>query len=658
MKLTRIRLQNFRSHTDTTLDLPQIALVLGRNNAGKSSLAAAIEFALTGKCQFTDGRGAGANALVRNGAEKAAVELDIEGLGTIRRTIPGGLEVSGWAGNQTVLQAKLYETLGTSETAISAAINTSRFLEMKADERKSLLFGLLGFTFTFDTILDSLGSWAASRNLDEKGLDDLIHTYKRIAVQNGVEYGPEVFAKLEKDAIAERRAAKRALSDAEGHLASLPPVAAMTVDVEGLRRQLASVRTRQEELSRQVGAAGQAAHSRERLEATAAQCQAKLAEVEGEYKTRDLDVDQVKIEKCRKKIITAQKKRAELDNEHADLVNGISELKGRKTALNDLVRRLGQAEGRCPLAPELITCQAGDRLRATVTNLRGEVNELDKQLVLTENRFADINGALNDLAVEVRQAEAAMLEQQQKTAVLAELRKRSDDAKHALERTQAELASLPPAADTAQLEAQLVEAKTLVQQIETELAQERELARTAETRRSAIIRVEAIREEVQTWDQLCDAFGPKGIKSGLIGKALQSLEATVNERLALLTGGAYSTRLNIEDGFEVLVTHDDATVPLDKLSTSERLRVGVVVQTALVDLAGVGLLLVDDADTLDLQNRALLTGMLLAIRASYNNVLVLSTVGEVTPRDPGIPGVGVFVVESGRVRRVPAAATA
>lgn len=658
MKLTRIRLQNFRSHADTTIDLPQIALVLGQNNAGKSSIAAAIEWALTGKCQFTDGRGSGANALIRHGAEKAVVELDIEGLGTVRRSIPGGLEVSGWAGNQTILQAKLYEYLGTSEAAISAAINTSRFLEMRVDERKNLLFGLLGFSFISDTIGEALSTWAVAQNLGDDAIQALFGVYEKIAVKDGVEYGPEVFAKLEKEAVAERRAAKRLLADAEGHLASLPPVNATGIDIEGARRELADARARQEGLTRQIGAATQAADNRRRLETSVAQCQARLAEVEDEYKTRDLNVDQDRIEKSRKKIMAAQKKRAQLDSEHADLVNGISELKGRKAYLMSLVARLEEAGGHCPLAPDQIACGASAQLQEMATSFRAEANELDAQLLLKENRLLDITGAMKDLAQEIKDAEAAMAAEQQKTAVLGELRKREEDAKRALERTQAELAGLPAAADTAELEAQLAEVKVEAARIEAELAQTNEVARAAVAKKAAMEKVEALHEEVKAWDYLCDAFGPKGIRSQLIGETLQSLEATINERLALLTNGAYSARLDIEDGFEVLVTHDGATLPLDKLSTSERLRIGIVIQSALVDLAGIGLLIVDDADTLDLQNRQLLTGMLLAIRDNYSNVLVLSTIGEVAPRDPGIPWVGVFVVENGRARRMPAAATA
>lgn len=658
MKLTRIRLQNFRSHVDTTIELPQIALVLGRNNSGKSSIAAAIEFALAGKCPFTDGRGAGANALIRHGAEKAVVELDIEGLGTVRRSIPGGLEVSGWAGNQTILQAKLYETLGADEAAISAAINTSRFLEMKQDERKNLLFGLLGFSFTAETIETQLEDWAGKGGYTDDQMESWLSACRAIMPDRDKKFGPEIFIKLEKEAVAERRAAKRLLAEAEGYLASLPAVSAAVVDTEALHQKLTEARGRQEQLTRQLGSAAQAAENLRRLQGTIAQHQMTLAEIQNEYKTRDLNVNADGVEKAKKRITAVQKKSVPLETECTELISAIADLKGQKTALESLIDKLEKTDGRCPLAPEKISCQAGEQLHSMVAGFRKETEQLANDLLVKETRLKDVTGAIDDLSQEIRNLEAAINAEEQKSSILIELKKREEDAKKALERAQAELTSLPGVPSAEELEAQLAEVKREVSGIEAELSRANEVARAAWERKAAEEKVAAGREEVEIWDTLCEAFGPKGIRSQLIGETLQSLEATINERLALLTNGAYSARLDIEDGFEVLVTHDGATLPLDKLSTSERLRVGIVIQSALVNLAGIGLLIVDDADTLDLQNRQLLTGMLLAIRDNYSNVLVLSTIGEVAPRDPGIPWVGVFVVENGRARRMPAAATA
>ncbi|MWJ01247.1 AAA family ATPase [Clavibacter michiganensis] len=46
MKLTNIRIQNFRAHADTTIPLSQLGCLIGENNAGKSSVLHALQFVL------------------------------------------------------------------------------------------------------------------------------------------------------------------------------------------------------------------------------------------------------------------------------------------------------------------------------------------------------------------------------------------------------------------------------------------------------------------------------------------------------------------------------------------------------------------------------------------------------------------------------------
>lgn len=48
MQLAKIQVNNFRAHTDTTLPLTRFGCIIGENNAGKSTLLHAIQFALEG----------------------------------------------------------------------------------------------------------------------------------------------------------------------------------------------------------------------------------------------------------------------------------------------------------------------------------------------------------------------------------------------------------------------------------------------------------------------------------------------------------------------------------------------------------------------------------------------------------------------------------
>ena len=44
--------------------------------------------------------------------------------------------------------------------------------------------------------------------------------------------------------------------------------------------------------------------------------------------------------------------------------------------------------------------------------------------------------------------------------------------------------------------------------------------------------------------------------------------------------------------------------------------------------------------------------MLLDTAAEFDQVLVFTTVGDVTPENPGIPGVKMFLVDEGAVREI------
>ncbi len=50
-------------------------------------------------------------------------------------------------------------------------------------------------------------------------------------------------------------------------------------------------------------------------------------------------------------------------------------------------------------------------------------------------------------------------------------------------------------------------------------------------------------------------------------------------------------------------------------------------QDILAGLSGLGVMIIDGADILDVDNRALMTEMLMSISEDYSNILVLSTLG-------------------------------
>ncbi|MCK9570770.1 hypothetical protein M0R72_17605, partial [Candidatus Pacearchaeota archaeon] len=127
-----------------------------------------------------------------------------------------------------------------------------------------------------------------------------------------------------------------------------------------------------------------------------------------------------------------------------------------------------------------------------------------------------------------------------------------------------------------------------------------------------------------------------------------------NARLSALTGGRYQLHIEVDPDFQIIVDHDGVSSPLGLLSSSEQQRVGIILQDAIVRLSGLRFLIVDEADKLDPENRALLTEYLLDIADEYDQIVVLATIGTdgVHRPDPPIDGLALCELTGGQLREV------
>ena len=107
MRINNLNLENFRSHKDTSIDLDQVNVFVGRNGSGKTSIKDAIQYALTGKNRLTDGRGSGAEIMINWEAKISNIKLDLNSIGEGHRRIPNKLQVADWSGNKTAQENEL-----------------------------------------------------------------------------------------------------------------------------------------------------------------------------------------------------------------------------------------------------------------------------------------------------------------------------------------------------------------------------------------------------------------------------------------------------------------------------------------------------------------------------------------------------------------------
>jgi len=152
MFIKKLTLKNFRSHFDSSFTFGKINLIRGPNNVGKSSVAQAIEYALTGRCPGTDERGVGADSLITRRKEAKAATITCEiavngGLPLIveRKRTHKDTALMITQNGQGLIGKPADEVLGTffEKNLVSAALRAGRFLQLSKDAQAELLGDLL-----------------------------------------------------------------------------------------------------------------------------------------------------------------------------------------------------------------------------------------------------------------------------------------------------------------------------------------------------------------------------------------------------------------------------------------------------------------------------------------------------------------------------------
>jgi len=627
MKISRIRLTNFRNHRDTEIELDRLNIFCGPNASGKSSIKQALEICLTGRCEATDRGGRGADDLIRVGEKRAVVAAGLDPLGEVVRTIsPSGskLQVGDWTGSFKVQQELLYRELGADADLISAVINISSFLNLPPKDQAAMLHRLLP------------GEDDALENLDD-GLREVLAAVVGDLIGP---ISPEQFEAIYKDLYAARREAKKELDQARGRLAGLEASASAGGQdpklLPEMRRQLEELEAKKRELEAEKARAEAAADRRRSLAQRIEDAREEVARLKAGLERVEDKGEGVDTEDARSRLdnLLAEAKTAELDG--AALATEIRELDAAVAALK-------KAKGKCPLSPGVIACPLkGAELEA----LNKDLAARRKKAVASHEAAQKKLGKLRVEADGLRETIEAAAKRENLRAELAKAGKALADLEAEMdEGLQADYHPDDLQAEIDELAARIRRGHAMI--AETELTEKNRAAREA-----AQAAIDGMEGEVEALEKLVILFGPgpEGIRSQRLSSGLSAAEERINANLKAITGGAYRVRLEMEPEFHVIVNGPAGVVELRQLSNSERMRVGVAIAEALAHLSGLRLLVIDDAEILDERNRRMFSGYLLGLREGYDTIILLSTAQEA--KEPGIPGVATFWMEDGRVARV------
>lgn len=495
MKLLRLNLARFRSYFGITLDLtaPRV-LIAGLNGSGKTSIREAVRWSLTGRCDGTDGKGAGAEVLVPTGSKDALVVATLDKIGQVERTYGltggGSLVIENVTGTSQIQQQALYIKLDTTPAFVDAVLETESFLRLNHIDGKALVLSLLGVKFEVDGSIYSL--------------DQLDAKYRQ--------------------AFEDRKAAKKAFQNVT---VPDPPANAQMPSEEKITTQLGLLR---KELGDKRQAVGMVTGKRQAL--TSETDRLAGVKTEGEDLTAQIDSLTAKVTALEAEVVPAP-------------VSQPAPAKGdpaRLTFLRSTVTLLQHDPSAGCVLDRTVPCLTSktaflDRLN----DLKTELKALDPKPVepvqggkTAASPLTVARTALADLTWRQQQFEASVT--------------KAREADVRLEQIRSEMASLP---DTSTQDAEIVALEGRIQKGEQLLKDARFHWAASAVYKIAVENRKDAEREVARLEDLVEQLGPKGIRVKTLEDAIGKFQAAVNPYIQKF---GWSVEFSV-DPWEAIVNH-------------------------------------------------------------------------------------------------------
>ncbi|MFV5212733.1 AAA family ATPase [Azonexus caeni] len=551
MKITRITTSNFLGARAVDIELRKpVALIAGKNGAGKSSVQEAVRMALTGEpVRVSLKKDYG--ALLSEGADAGFADIMTD-QSKYSVVLPGGKGVHCEA------------------AALPYVLDAQRFARMDDNERRTFLFGLMGI---------KLDSASVTQRMLDKGLDS--KKIEQIApfLRGG-------FDAAQKEAAAKARDAKAAWKTVTGgetwgkdKAASWQPaaVACTAADAEkaliDIRRVIAADEADIGKLQQEIGAAKSEIARRQSAESRRMELHARAEQI-GRIQAR-LDHDTAELADWEKKVEETRARAGGKPNPKAPgeyLLRGLAAVTDEFVAIaND--KYFGQFD-------EALLNRASTHL-AEYKRLHGwphgsKPAEPDPEAITDLPKHEQARDLMKRAVANAqRDLEAAKAAKAEYDRILAE---------HGT--------ALP---DVAGLEKTLREITQRRDQYREEERQTMDNARIAAGRDKQIADAAKHHADVMALTDIAGALAPDGIPAELLTKALDP----INEHLRLSAANAEWEPVQINA--DMTITYGVRDYAL--VSESEKWRADAMIAEAVSFLSGLRLLVLDRFDVLDLKGR-------------------------------------------------------
>lgn len=626
MRVKQVILRDFLNHESTSIDLSKatIHVFVGKNDAGKSSIRDAIAWALTGQCRGLRMQ-RDQSALIRHGASKAEVVLVVDDIEILRRK---SFSTLTWqVKKREQIFKKPSDALGISDEILKLLMDASAFFMLDAQKQKEMLSKLLKLEITREDLLKSLKNCGIP--------DDIAQKFTDIALSAG-------FNHAQQEAITERRAIKKTLQNLSSYFVA--PVE--SVEINGRQYRLAELSKRDvvNGLNMLKAEKEKLIEEKGKLEAMMdSDFKEKLKKrLESLQKQKALFETLQPVEKIKERLEDIRNQLHEKASQKQDIMAKLSSLRAemaRITATADttpdtcpVFLNLG-VEKTCPLGDELAKLQ--EKLIAKADELNAQIQELSLRAEKIDSELESLRRIEAELDVKIKAAEEKDKNLKDIDAKIAEAtrqlaevtQKSGSDAKTQIKQINQKITELNRRIGTGEKLLRAIEA-----------------FESAFKRHSdALAQKETLETQIEIYDRLATLFSPDGLIKDFIGSALKPL----NERLEK-TGNLFRTEIHFDPDLNMFVNN----MSYNLLSESSRFRAGILIQEAIAYLSGARFFIIDRADILDPDNRALLLSLLYQVRQDYDTVLVFSTVSEVAVKPSPVPEIQMWWVEDGTAREI------
>lgn len=593
MKLLNLHLENILSHTENSFEFAPLTVFRGHNGAGKSTLVASVETMLAALCDYTDGRGAGVQSLLRSGHDKGYIAGDIEHGGEVRTLRCAITEKSG-----RMTTCKKEDDAGYTGTDYLAAlalrrdvlaclVNGKHFFAKDEKEQKKLLASIiLPKSAEFEPwVWPAVEQCGLQVNRTLEAFDLILSAYDA--------------------AYKERTAINRLIK--EWRETAKPEAQTMSVDdIRARLKERQDARTaaavKRGKLTEKWIAAGHARDkAQQKLQAAEVKLsteQSRRAEVETNLLSKAKHKEQQNIAKCAEE---AKK----LD---ADITRIAEELRGVRQALakmNDL-----SEGGKCPTCTQAITDEAFGTICAPLIARQDELLKDQQRTLDSRACLGDYQQAEKDLAAH-NQAERDL---KMIDGRIADLEKEIADLKSESGHETAEPNTSAIDAEIADLDARIERGNTALQAAIADDTLRKQYDAAMEQKKQ----LDAKRD---TLERLVEYFGPKGVQAKLLGESVGPFQQKMNRVLA---GWGFECRLEFEPySFGVALAGSGTFLPLRTLSASQRQMFAVAFQVALAKVTGLNFVWVDAADIFLDDNRSKLYRSLMG--SGLDQIVVLQS---------------------------------